>query len=142
MWSEVCRLLDDPSQVIAEYQRRLDAVQASPHRLELDALDRQRAKARRAIERLIDSYTEGLIEKPEFEPRLADLRRRTARLEAEAKAQQEADEQVRSLHLVIGRLDLFAAMVTIGSRGRIGQRSGTSSVLSSSASRLPMTLFG
>ena len=111
VWTEVCRLLDDPARVIAEYQRRLDAVQATPHRLELDALDRQLAKARRAIERLIDSYTEGLIEKPEFEPRLAALRRRTARLEAEAKAQQEADEQVRSLHLVIGKLDLFAAMV-------------------------------
>ena len=96
---------------IAEYQRRLDAVQATPHRLELDALDRQLAKARRATERLIDSYTEGLIDKPEFEPRLATLRRRTARLEAEAKAQQEADEQVRSLHLVVGKLDLFAAMV-------------------------------
>ncbi|ANY83041.1 hypothetical protein BB934_33055 (plasmid) [Microvirga ossetica] len=111
VWTEVCRLLDDPARVIAEYQRRLDAVQATPHRLELDALGRQRAKARRAIERLIDSYTEGLIEKPEFEPRLAALRRRTARLEAEAKAHQEADEQVRSLHLVIGKLDLFAALV-------------------------------
>jgi site-specific DNA recombinase len=111
VWREVCRLLDDPAQVIAEYQRRLDAVQATPHRLELDALDRQLAKARRATERLIDSYTEGLIDKSEFEPRLAALRRRTARLEAEAKAQQEADEQVRSLHLVIGKLDLFAAMV-------------------------------
>ncbi|QRM32801.1 zinc ribbon domain-containing protein [Microvirga sp. VF16] len=111
VWDEICRLLDDPAQVIAEYQRRLDTVQATPHRLELDALDRQRAKARRALERLIDSYTEGLIEKPEFEPRLTALRRRTARLEAEAKAQQEADEQVRSLHLVIGKLDLFATMV-------------------------------
>jgi site-specific DNA recombinase len=116
VWTEVCRLLDNPKLVIAEYQRRLDAVQATPHRLERDALDRQLAKARRATERLIDSYTEGLIEKPEFEPRLTALRRRTARLEAEAKAQQEADEQVRSLHLVIGKLDLFAAMV----RERLG----------------------
>jgi site-specific DNA recombinase len=111
VWREVCRLLDNPAQVIAEYQRRLDAVQATPHRLERDALDRQLVKARRALERLIDSYTEGLIEKPEFEPRLAALRRRTARLKAEAKAHQEADEQVRSLHLVIGKLDLFAAMM-------------------------------
>jgi site-specific DNA recombinase len=111
VWREVCRLLDDPTLVIEEYQRRLDAVQASPHRHELDALGCQLAKARRAIERLIDSYTEGLINKPEFEPRLAELRRRTTRLETDAKAQQEADEQIRSLHLVIGRLDLFAAMV-------------------------------
>ena len=116
VWSEVCRLLGNPARVVEEYQRRLEAMQTFPHRLELDALGRQLAKARRAIERLIDSYTEGLIEKPEFEPRLAELRRRTARLEAEAKAQQEADEQVRSLHLIIGKLDLFAAMV----RDRLG----------------------
>src|ERR687894_1432508 len=86
-------------------------MQPHPRRLELDALARQLAKARRAIGRLIDSYAEGLIDKPEFEPRLADLRRRAARLEAEASAQQAAQEQVRSLQRVIGQLDLFAAMV-------------------------------
>ena len=32
VWTEVCRLLDNPALVIAEYQRRLDAVQATPHR--------------------------------------------------------------------------------------------------------------
>jgi site-specific DNA recombinase len=111
VWSEVCRLLENPALVIAEYQRRLDTMQPHPHQLELDALTRQLAKARRAIGRLIDSYAEGLIEKPEFEPRIADLRRRAARLEAEVNAQQAAEEQVRSLQRVIGQLDLFAAMV-------------------------------
>ena len=76
VWSEVCRLLENPALVIAEYQRRLDTMQPHPRQLELDALARQLAKARRAIGRLIDSYAEGLIEKPEFEPRIADLRRR------------------------------------------------------------------
>ena len=111
VWSEVCRLLENPALVIAEYQRRLDTMQPHPRQLELDALARQLAKARRAIGRLIDSYAEGLIEKPEFEPRIADLRRRVARLEAEVNAQQAAEEQVRSLQRVIGQLDLFAAMV-------------------------------
>ena len=111
VWSEVCRLLENPALVIAEYQRRLDTMQPHPRQLELDALARQLAKARRAIGRLIDSYAEGLIEKPEFEPRIADLRRRAARLEAEVNAQQAAEEQVRSLQRVIGQLDLFAAMV-------------------------------
>src|SRR5690349_3191571 len=116
VWAEVCRLLENPALVIEEYQRRLDTLQAHPRQLELDALARQLAKARRAIGRLIDSYTEGLIEKPEFEPRIAELRRRLTRLEAEASEQQAAEEQARSLPRVIGKLDLFAAMV----RDRLG----------------------
>jgi site-specific DNA recombinase len=111
VWSEVCRLLENPALVIEEYQRRLDTMQTHPRQPELDALTRQLAKARRAIGRLIDSYAEGLIEKPEFEPRIVDLRRRAARLEAEVNAQQAAEQQVRSLQRVIGQLDLFAAMV-------------------------------
>jgi site-specific DNA recombinase len=111
VWAEVCRLLENPTLVVGEYQRRLDSIQSHPRQLERDALARQLAKARRAIGRLIDSYTEGLIEKPEFEPRIADLRRRAARLEADIREQQAAEEQVRSLQRVIGKLELFAAMV-------------------------------
>jgi site-specific DNA recombinase len=111
VWDEVCRLLKDPARVLEEYQRRLDAVQASPRRLELDVLERQVVKARRAIDRVIDGYAEGLIEKPEFEPRIAELRSRAARLEAEAEALRAAEEQARSLQLVISKLGLFATMV-------------------------------
>lgn len=112
VWAELRRLLEDPARVLEEYQRHFDAVQASgPRRLELDAVSRQLTKARRAIGRLIDGYAEGLIEKPEFEPRIAGLRRRAARLEAEAGALQVTEEQARSLQLVIGKLGLFADMV-------------------------------
>ncbi len=111
VWDEVCRLLKDPARVLEEYQRRLDAVQASPRRLELDVLERQVVKARRAIDRVIDGYAEGLIEKHEFEPRIAELRSRAARLEAEAETLRAAEEQARSLQLVIGKLGLFATMV-------------------------------
>ena len=111
VWTEVRRLLADPVRVLAEYQRRLDATQPSPRGLELHAVDRRLAKTRGAIGRLIDSYTEGLIEKAEFEPRIAELRQRAARLEAEAGELQVAEEQAHSLQLVIGKLDLFAAMM-------------------------------
>ncbi|MBV8705461.1 MAG: recombinase family protein, partial [Acetobacteraceae bacterium] len=111
VWAEVCRLLENPARVLEEYQRRLDAVQVSPRRIELDTLGRQLARARRAIDRLIDSYAEGLIEKSEFEPRIVALRRRAAGLEAEASGLRVAEEQARSLQLVIGKLDLFAEMV-------------------------------
>ena len=111
VWDEVCRLLRDPARVLEEYQRRLDAVQAGPRRLELDLLERQVVKARRAIDRVIDGYAEGLIEKAEFQPRIAELRARAARLEAEAGALRAAEEQARSLQLVISKLGLFATTV-------------------------------
>jgi site-specific DNA recombinase len=111
VWDEVCRLLRDPARVLEEYQRRLDALHANPRRLELAAVERQSGKLRCAIDRLIDGFAEGLIAKHEFEPRIGELRRRAARLEAEAEALRGAEEQARSLQLVIGRLSVFAEMV-------------------------------
>ena len=72
---------------------------------------RQGDKLRRAIDRLIDGFAEGLIAKHEFEPRIAQLRQRTARLEAEAQALRSAAEQARFLQLVIGKLSVFADTV-------------------------------
>ena len=87
------------------------AVHTGPGHLEVAALERQRAKVRQGIGRLIDSYTEGLIDKGEFEPRLTELRRRAAKLEAEVAALRETAEQTRSLQLVIGKLEAFSSLV-------------------------------
>ena len=111
VWTEVCRLLQDPARVAAEHQRRLQVLRTGPRRPELETLERQLAKLRAGIGRLIDSYAEGVISKAEFEPRLAGLRRRAAKLEAEAATLQDTAEQARSLQLVIGKLELFAALV-------------------------------
>ncbi len=111
VWIEICRLLQDPARVAAEYQRRLQVLRTGPRRPELETVERQLAKLRAGIGRLIDSYAEGVISKAEFEPRLAGMRRRVTKLEAEATTLQDAAEQARSLQLVIGKLELFAALV-------------------------------
>src|SRR3712207_4541581 len=111
VWTEVCRLLEDPARVTGEYQRRLRAVRTGPRRPELETVERQLAKSRGGVARLIDSYAEGVISKAEFEPRLAGLRQRIAMLEAEAATLQDAAEQARSLQLVVGKLETFAALV-------------------------------
>jgi site-specific DNA recombinase len=115
VWAEVCRLLEDPARVTEEYQRRLQAVRTGPRWPELETVERQLAKLRGGVGRLIDSYAEGVISKVEFEPRLAGLRQRVAKLEAEAAALRDATEQARSLQLVIGKLETFATLV----RGRL-----------------------
>ncbi len=100
-----------------EYQRRLQAARTAPRRPELETIERPLGRLRSGVGRLIDGYAEGVIGEAEFEPRLAGLRRRVAELEAEATVLQGAAEQARSLHLVIGKLETFAAMV----RDRLGE---------------------
>ncbi len=51
------------------------------------------------------------LESSESAPRLTGLRQRVAKLEAEAVALQHAAEQARSLQLVVGKLETFAALV-------------------------------
>ena len=104
-------MLDDPARVAEEYRRRLQAVRTGPRRPELETIERQLAKLRGGIGRLIDGYAEGVISKAEFEPRLAGLRRRVAKLEADAAALQDAAEQAHSLQLVVGKLETFAVLV-------------------------------
>jgi site-specific DNA recombinase len=111
VWAEVCRLLEDPARVLEEYQRRLQAARTGPHRPEEDMVGRQLSRLRRGIGRLIDSYAEELIDRAEFEPRIAELRQRVARLEVQAAALREASEQSRSLQLVIGKLESFAELL-------------------------------
>ena len=111
VWDEVGRILADPARMIQEYQRRLDGLQVSPRQQELAAVERQLAKLRRGIDRLIDSYTEGIIDKSEFEPRLNALRARASTTEAAAATIRDAAEQTRSLTLVIGKIEAFADMI-------------------------------
>jgi hypothetical protein len=66
------------------------------------------------VGRLIDSYTEGLIGKEEFEPRLVRLRQRIAALEQHAQQEAEEATATHDLQLLVGRLDEFAAKVRAG----------------------------
>ena len=69
---------------------------------------------RQGISRLLDTYTDGYIEKADFEARIVDLRQRLAALEAQAQQLEDAAQQRAQLQLVIGRLEAFAAQVSTG----------------------------
>ncbi len=66
---------------------------------------------RRGVGRLIDSYAEGLIDKTEFEPRIAGLKQRLSQLQERHRAALDAIEVERDLSLVISRLEDFSAKV-------------------------------
>jgi site-specific DNA recombinase len=114
VWGDICALLADPSRVEQEYQRRAAGEEAAGAATEGAALAKRVVAVQRGISRLIDSYTEGLLEKEEFEPRLRAARGRLARLEAEVQAQADAAARQAELRLVLGKFQEFADSIRTG----------------------------
>jgi site-specific DNA recombinase len=105
--------LEEPSRVANEYRRRIGrARDGAPHAGEIVRLNHQITTMRRGIGRLIDSYAEGIIDKAEFEPRIAGLKQRLSQLQERHQAALETAESERDLSLVISRLEDFSSKVT------------------------------
>ena len=74
----------------------------------------QRDKLRQGLARLIDSYTEGYLEKPEFDSRITRQRQRIDALDEQVRQLADAEALQHELRLLIGRLEDFAAQVEEG----------------------------
>jgi site-specific DNA recombinase len=110
VWREVERVLQDPSLIAAEHERRV--VQArDPGAADLAGIETQLAKLRRGMGRLIDGYAEGLIDKADFEPRVTGLRQRIKGWEEQAEALRDEAAQRVALSLIVSRLEDFAGQV-------------------------------
>jgi site-specific DNA recombinase len=112
VWQDVCQLLREPRRLEAEYQRRLRG-EPEPSASSSNVAARI-AQLKRGIARLIDAYSEGLLEKEEFEPKLRQSKERLARLQAEAKNRADEEAQRAELRLVIGKLKEFVAQFDHG----------------------------
>jgi site-specific DNA recombinase len=113
VWQEVERLLEDPARVLREHQRRLEGVSAG-QTSRVAGLTAQLQRLRTGLARLIDSYADGVITKVEFEPRVAQVRERIARNEAQLQELATAATQQADLALAVGKLDAFAAQLRDG----------------------------
>jgi site-specific DNA recombinase len=107
VWEDVRELLRDPNAVRNEYQRRLQE-SGSEDSGDSEQLARQIQSARRAISRLIDAYTDELVTKDEFEPRMQTAKARLARLESEAIERAQRKSQCAELKHAIGQLQNFS----------------------------------
>ena len=111
VWEDVRHLLSEPERVRAEYERRLQGPETGPER-EVKHLNKMIANLKKMISRLIDAYSDGLLDKSEFEPRILAARERLAKLEDECRQRIDEANQEVELRLVIGQLEEFANRVS------------------------------
>ena len=109
------RLLREPERVADEYRRRLArAADGAEEPEEVARVEKQIASVRRGVERLIDSYAEGFVEKGEFEPRITGMKQRMSKLQERLDAAARTAERERDFRLVVIRLENFAVKVSDG----------------------------
>jgi site-specific DNA recombinase len=87
VWTEVVKLLEDPTLINAELNRRLAAARATePTRRRQETLERDLTRVTRGMERLVTAYQEDLVSLDELRSRMPDLRRREHVARAELKS--------------------------------------------------------
>src|SRR6266849_4274895 len=111
VWNEVCRLLEEPERLEQEYRQRMLAKEAPS---ELHGLEKHVGRLRQGLTRLIDSYTEGLIDKTEFEPRITRMRERIKQVEEQQQQLRDEAGLEHELRLILGRLQDFTSRVKEG----------------------------
>src|ERR1700692_2702778 len=127
VWTEIVRLLEDPRLIQNELERRLLAArEADPTKRRDEALRRDLVRIRKAIDRLLTAYQEGLLPIEELRERMPELRRREQANNAELQA--IADQSVtraaylrfaETLNTFLTRLRSSARALDVSERQRI-----------------------
>lgn len=108
VWREVSELLTNPERLEREYQ---DCSREGASLGNLETLNAQRLKLQHALERLIDSFTEGLIDKDQFTSRMGRTKSRIADLDVKIKADAGDVDASENLRLAVNRIRELAAAI-------------------------------
>jgi site-specific DNA recombinase len=127
VWAEVIRLLEDPTLIQQELDRRLIAARASdPTRKREQSLQRELIHVGKGIERLLNAYQEGLLSIEQLRERIPVLRQRqqALRVELQAIADQTKDRAAflrlaETLMAFLGRLRSAAETLNVIERQKI-----------------------
>jgi site-specific DNA recombinase len=127
VWAEIIRLLEDPTLIQSELDRRLAmARHANPTQRRLDTLNRESVQVRKRMERLLTAYQEDLLSLDELRARMPALRQREQAVHAEflALTAQTADRAAylrlaQTLSAFLTRLRASVETLDIRARQRI-----------------------
>jgi site-specific DNA recombinase len=127
VWTEVLRLLEDPTLIQQELDRRLAAARScDPTQKREQSLQRERTHVGKGIERLLNAYQEELLSLEQLRERIPVLRQREQTLRAELQAiVDQANDRATFLRLAetlaafLGRLRSAADTLDVIERQRI-----------------------
>jgi site-specific DNA recombinase len=127
VWTEVIRLLEDPTLIQQELERRLTAARSSdPIKKREQSLQRDLTHVGKGIERLLNAYQEALMSIEQLRERMPALRQREQTLRAELQAiADQANDRAALLRLAetltafLGRLRSSAETLSVSERQRI-----------------------
>ena len=127
VWTEVVRLLEDPTLIQQELDRRLAAARSSdPTKKREQSLQRELTRVGKGIERLLNAYQEELLSLEQLRERMPLLRQRehALRVELQAIADQATDRATflrlaETLAAFLGRLRTAADTLDVIERQRI-----------------------
>src|SRR5262249_31856666 len=87
VWNEIVKLIENPRLIEEEIDRRLEVAQkASPTKRRQETLQRDLARVRKGIERLMTAYQEDLLPLDELRGRMPDLRQRERAMQGELQS--------------------------------------------------------
>jgi len=90
VWEKVLELLQDPTLIRAEIERRLEAIRnASPTKRRQASLRKESTRLQNSIGRLLDAYQEELISLEELRRRMPPLRKRQQAVDSQRQALEE-----------------------------------------------------
>jgi site-specific DNA recombinase len=127
VWAEVIRLLEDPTLIQQELDRRLAAARASdPTKKREQSLQRELIQVGKGIERLLTAYQEGLLSIEQLRQRMPALRNREQMLRSELQAiTDQINDRAAFLRLAetltafLARLRSHAETLDVAERQRI-----------------------
>ena len=126
VWSEIVLLIEDPSLVQTELNRRVEAARnSSPTKRQHESLTRDLAQIHKRIDRVLNAYQEELLSLEELRRRMPALRQREQALQGELQSlAQQPDPSTylrlaHSLSVFLARLHSNAQTLDIQDRQRI-----------------------
>jgi site-specific DNA recombinase len=110
VWQDACELLRHPKLLRAEYERRLAAPTDSASQ---SSLKKQLKTAQQSVARLIDAFSDGVLDRCEFDPRLKRARERTEALKQQLESFETQSREQATLREALACLDDFTASIGI-----------------------------